>query len=216
MLKRLSKNAKITLSILLILLGVGLILFNYFESIKHNVFNYQNIRLMEQQIRIEEELEEIIVPDIVNEEPTTTKVEDDKLDNYIGYLSVPDANIKRGFVSLDSKYNSVKYNVMLIEGSTMPDVEKGNLILAAHRGNSSVSFFDKLLNVSIGSYAYVSYNNRVYKYELKNTYDEPKDGMLTIKRNADASCLTLITCNKKDKKTQKIFNYELVSVSREE
>ena len=216
MLKRLSKNAKITLSILLILLGVSLILFNYFESIKHNVFNYQNIKLMEQQIRLEEELEEIIVPDIVNEEPTTTKVEDDKLDNYIGYLSVPDANIKRGFVSLDSKYNSVKYNVMLIEGSTMPDVEKGNLILAAHRGNSSVSFFDKLLNVSIGSYAYVTYNNRVYKYELKNTYDEPKDGMLTIKRNADASCLTLITCNKKDKKTQKIFNYELVSVSREE
>lgn len=216
MLKRLSKNAKITLSILLILLGVSLILLNYFESIKHNVFNYQNIKLMEQQIRLEEELEEIIVPDIVNEEPTTTKVEDDKLDNYIGYLSVPDANIKRGFVSLDSKYNSVKYNVMLIEGSTMPDVEKGNLILAAHRGNSSVSFFDKLLNVSIGSYAYVTYNNRVYKYELKNTYDEPKDGMLTIKRNADASCLTLITCNKTDKKTQKIFNYELVSVSREE
>lgn len=129
-------------------------------------------------------------------------------------MSVPDANIKRGFVSLDSKYNSVKYNVMLIEGSTMPDVEKGNLILAAHRGNSSVSFFDKLLNVKIGSYAYVTYNNKVYKYELKNTYDEPKDGMLTIRRNADASCLTLITCNKVDKKTQKIFNYELVSVSR--
>ncbi len=213
MLKRLSKNAKITLSILLILLGIGLILFNYFDGIKHNVFNYQNIRLISQQVSIDEELEEIIEPDIINEEPTTQVVTDGK-DNYIGYLSVPDANIKRGFVSLDSKYNSVKYNVMLIEGSTMPDVEKGNLILAAHRGNSSVSFFDKLLNVKIGSYAYVTYNNKVYKYELKNTYDEPKDGMLTIRRNADASCLTLITCNKVDKKTQKIFNYELVSVSR--
>lgn len=213
MLKRLSKNAKITLSILLILLGIGLILFNYFDGIKHNVFNYQNIRLISQQVSIDEELEEIIEPDIINEEPTTQVVSDAK-DNYIGYLSVPDANIKRGFVSLDSKYNSVKYNVMLIEGSTMPDVEKGNLILAAHRGNSSVSFFDKLLNVKIGSYAYVTYNNKVYKYELKNTYDEPKDGMLTIRRNADASCLTLITCNKVDKKTQKIFNYELVSVSR--
>lgn len=212
--QKLSKNAKITLSILLILVGVGLILFNYFDSIKHNVFNYQNIRLMNQQIKLSEELEEIIVPDIVNEVPTTTQVVVDKKDNYIGYLSVPDANIKRGFVSLDSKYNSVKYNVMLIEGSTMPDVEKGNLILAAHRGNSSVSFFDKLLNVQIGSFAYVTYNNKVYKYELKNTYDEPKDGMLTIRRNADASCLTLITCNKVDKKTQKIFNYELVSVSR--
>lgn len=213
MLKRLSKNAKITLSILLILLGIGLILFNYFDGIKHNVFNYQNIRLISQQVSIDEELEEIIEPDIINEEPTTQVVTDGK-DNYIGYLSVPDANIKRGFVSLDSKYNSVKYNVMLIEGSTMPDVEKGNLILAAHRGNSSVSFFDKLLNVKIGSYAYVTYNNKVYKYELKNTYDEPKDGMLTIRRNADASCLTLITCNRNDKKTQKIFIYELVSVSR--
>lgn len=211
--QNLSKNAKITLSILLILLGIGLILFNYFDGIKHNVFNYQNIRLISQQVSIDEELEEIIEPDIINEEPTTQVVTDGK-DNYIGYLSVPDANIKRGFVSLDSKYNSVKYNVMLIEGSTMPDVEKGNLILAAHRGNSSVSFFDKLLNVKIGSYAYVTYNNKVYKYELKNTYDEPKDGMLTIRRNADASCLTLITCNKVDKKTQKIFNYELVSVSR--
>lgn len=213
MLKRLSKNAKITLSILLILLGIGLLLFNYFDTIKHNVFNYQNIRLISQQVKIDEELDEIIESDIITEEPTTQVVTDSK-DSYIGYLEVPDAKIKRGFVSLDSKYNSVKYNVMLIEGSTMPDVEKGNLILAAHRGNSSVSFFDKLLNVSIGSYAYVTYNNRVYKYELKNTYDEPKDGMLTIRRNADASCLTLITCNKVDKKTQKVFNYELVSVSR--
>ena len=212
MLRKLSKNAKITLSILLIILGIGLISFNYFDSIKHNVFNYQNIRLLEQQISLEEELEEIIVPDIITETMTTQVVVDSK-DNYIGYLEVPDVNIKRGFVSINSKYNSVKYNVMVIEGSTMPDVENGNLILAAHRGNSSVSFFDKLYKVKIGSYAYVTYNNNVYKYELKNTYDEPKDGMLTIRRNADASCLTLITCNR-DRKTQKIFNYELVSVSR--
>ena len=212
MLRKLSKNAKITLSILLIILGIGLISFNYFDSIKHNVFNYQNIRLLEQQISLEEELEEIIVPDIITE-TTTTQVVVDSKDNYIGYLEVPDVNIKRGFVPINSKYNSVKYNVMVIEGSTMPDVENGNLILAAHRGNSSVSFFDKLYKVKIGSYAYVTYNNNVYKYELKNTYDEPKDGMLTIRRNADASCLTLITCNR-DRKTQKIFNYELVSVSR--
>ena len=214
MLRRLSKNAKITLSILLILLGIGLITFNYFDSIKHNVFNNKNIRLLEQQVTLGEELEEIIEPDVITETTTTTKVAVEAKDNYIGYLSVPDVNIKRGFVSLGSKYNSVKYNVMVIEGSTMPDVEKGNLILAAHRGNSSVSFFDKLYKVKISSYAYVTYNDRVYKYELVNTYDEPKDGILTIRRNADVSCLTLITCNRHDKKTQKIFNYELVSVSR--
>lgn len=213
MLGKLSKNAKITLSILLVLLGFSLIAFNYFDTIKHNVFNNQNIRLLETQIRLDEEIEEIIEPEIITN-PTTTQVASLPNDNYIGYLSVPDVNIKRGFVSIDSKYNSVKYNIMVIEGSTMPDVDKGNLIIAAHRGNSSVSFFDKLYKVEIGSYAYVNYNNKTYKYELKNTYDEKKDGVLTIRRNADASCLTLITCNRNDKKTQKIFNYELVSVSR--
>ncbi|MDE5630199.1 MAG: sortase, partial [Bacilli bacterium] len=109
------------------------------------MFNQKNIELLEQEIVISEELEEI---DEV--EPTTTVVSqnpvsnEDRRDNYIGYLEVPDVKIKRGFVAMDSKYNSVGYNVMLIEGSEMPDVKNGNLILAAHRGNSSVSFFDKL------------------------------------------------------------------------
>lgn len=212
MLKRLSKNAKITLSILFIFIGLFLVTYDYFDTIKHNVFNYQNIRLMEQKVVIEETPEEIIEAEIITTTiPVTTQVTDQK-DNYIGILSVPDVNIKRGFVAIDSKYNSIRYNVMLISGSTMPDEKFGNLILAAHRGNSSVSFFENLYKVRVGSYAYVDYNNKVYKYELKSTYTEPKDGSLTIKRNADASCLTLITCTRNDKKTQTIFNYELVSV----
>lgn len=210
MLKRLSKNAKITLSILFILIGISLISYNYFDGIKQNLFNHENIKLMEQSINMEEEVEEILEADIVEEEVTT--IQEDSKDNYIGYLEVPDVSIKRGFLALDSKYNSIKYNVMLIEGSTMPDVVNGNLILAAHRGSSSVSYFENLYKVQIGSYAYVTYNNKKYTYVLKNTYDEPKDGILTIKRNADASCLTLITCNRNNKKTQTIFIYELVSV----
>lgn len=212
MLKKLSKNAKITLSILFILVGIFLVSYNYFDTIKHNVFNHQNIRLMEQTIVIGEELEEIIEAEIIT--PTTNIIDPviDKKDNYIGILSVPEVNIKRGFVAENSKYNSVSYNVMLISGSTMPDQKQGNLILAAHRGNSSVSFFENLYKLNIGANAYVEYRNKTYKYELKSTYTEPKDGSLTIKRNADASCLTLITCTRNDKKTQTIFNFELVSV----
>ena len=67
------------------------------------------------------------------------ELEKEKID-----ITMPSVKIKRGFVSPDSKYNSVGYNVMVIKGSKMPDVKNGNLILAAHRGNSSVSFFDKL------------------------------------------------------------------------
>ena len=207
------KNAKITLSILFTLAGLCLIFYSYFAGIKSNLFNYKNIKLMEQQVLITESLDEVSDVDLeglyVDPEDSLAA---DKVNNYIGYLEVPDVGIKRGFVSLDSKYNSVSYNVMLIKGSTMPDVKNGNLILAAHRGNSSVSFFDKLYKLVDGAYAYVNYQGKVYKYQLKNRYYENKDGILTIKRNAEASTLTLITCTRNDKTTQTVFIFELVSV----
>lgn len=214
MLERYHKNAKITLSILFIFAGIGLISYTYFDSIKSNVYNEMNIRYLEQQIVLSEPLEEIVVETPTTEiVTTTTKVTVDSRDNYIGYLEVPDVNIKRGFVSLDSKYNSVGYNVMLIEGSTMPDVKNGNLILAAHRGNSSVSFFNDLYKLDRRDKAIVTYNGKKYTYELVTSYEESKDGVLTIKRNADASTLTLITCTRKNKKTQTVFIFELVSVN---
>ena len=207
------KNAKITLSILFTFIGICLIFYSYFAGIKSNLFNYKNIKLMEQQILITEELGEITDDDLegIYVDPSDT-FSADRVDSYIGYLEVPDVGIKRGFVSLDSKYNSVGYNVMLIEGSTMPNVKNGNLILAAHRGNSAVSFFDKLYQLTDDAYAYVTYQGKVYAYQLKSRYYENKDGSLTITRNADVSTLTLITCTRNDKTTQTIFIFELVSV----
>ncbi|MCX4249278.1 MAG: sortase [Bacilli bacterium] len=208
------KNAKILLSILFILIGLILIFSNYFAGIKSNVFNKKNIALLEQQVLITEALDEVSDEDLNN---TVVDLDDrlgpDKVDAYIGYLTVPDVDIKRGFVDITSKYNSVSYNVMLIEGSDMPDRENGNLILAAHRGSSSVSFFDKLYKLNDNAKAYITFQGKVYEYELKNRYLEPKDGELMIKRNGDVNTLTLITCTRNDKTTQTIFIFELVSVA---
>lgn len=208
------KNAKLLLSILFTLIGIFMISSSYFSGIKSNVFNQKNIELMEQQILITESLEELSEDDLNN---TVVDIDDiksfDKIDAYIGYLSVPDVDIKRGFVDVDSKYNSVGYNVMLIRGSDMPDVENGNLILAAHRGNSSVSFFDKLYKLEDNAKAYITFQGKVYEYELKTRYLEAKDGELTIRRNANVNTLTLITCTRNDKTTQTVFIFELVSVA---
>lgn len=206
MLKKLSKNAKITLSILLLFLGIVCLTFTYFQTIKQNLFNEKNLRYFE-EIDISEAVDE------VNEETNTEEVTTTKPIinyNYIGYLDIPKINLKRGFVSLNSKYNSVSYNVMLIKGSSMPDVKNGNLILAAHRGNSSVSFFDKLYKLEIGDEANITYNNKVYKYKLVNTYLEEKDGSIAIYRDETKNTLTLITCTRGDKKTQTVFIFELI------
>ena len=206
MLKKLSKNAKITISILFVFIGLVLITFDYFSGIKNNLFNQKNIELLEQQIVLTEEIDEI------TDEPIQDVSVPKDNDDYIGYLSIPDIRLKRGFTSLNSKYNSVSYNVMLINGSDMPDVENGNLILAAHRGNTSVSFFDKLYTLKEGAKATINYNNKNYTYTLKTSYLEPKDGVLTIRRREDVNTLTLITCTRKDKTSQTIFIFELESV----
>lgn len=208
------KNAKITLSILFTLTGLCLIFYSYFAGVKSNLFNYKNIKLLEQQVLITEALMEVSEADL---EGIYVDPEDmigaNNPDSYIGYLEVPDVGIKRGFVSLDSKYNSISYNIMLVKGSTMPDKKNGNLIFAAHRGSSSVSFFDKLYKLTDGAHAYVTYKGKVYDYQLKAKYYEKKDGILTIRRNADVSSLTLITCTRNDKTTQTVFVFELVSVN---
>lgn len=204
MLEKLSKNAKVTLGILLLFLGIGCLSFTYFKTIKSNIFNEKNLKYFE-EVDIAETIEEVV--DETAPEETTTPVINY---NYIGYLDIPKINLKRGFVSLNSKYNSISYNVMLIKGSSMPDVKNGNLMLAAHRGNSSVSFFDKLYKLNLGDEANVTYNDKVYTYKLVNTYLEAKDGTIAIYRDENKTTLTLITCTRGDKKTQTVFIFELV------
>lgn len=204
MLEKLSKNAKVTLGILLLFLGISCLLFTYFKTIKSNIFNEKNLKYFE-EVDIAETIEEV-VDETVPEETTTPVINY----NYIGYLDIPKINLKRGFVSLNSKYNSISYNVMLIKGSSMPDVKNGNLILAAHRGNSSVSFFDKLYKLNLGDEANVTYNDKVYTYKLVNTYLEAKDGTIAIYRDENKTTLTLITCTRGDKKNQTVFIFELV------
>lgn len=204
MLEKLSKNAKVTLGILLLFLGISCLLFTYFKTIKSNIFNEKNLKYFE-EVDIAETIEEV-VDETVPEETTTPVINY----NYIGYLDIPKINLKRGFVSLNSKYNSISYNVMLIKESSMPDVKNGNLILAAHRGNSSVSFFDKLYKLNLGDEANVTYNDKIYTYKLVNTYLEAKDGTIAIYRDENKTTLTLITCTRGDKKTQTVFIFELV------
>ena len=53
---------------------------------------------------------------------------------------------------------------------------------------------------------------RKYNYKIVNIYTDSKDGTVTIYRNENKSCLTLITCTKDDSTTQTIYIFELVNV----
>lgn len=138
-------------------------------------------------------------------------------ENYSKYnmvVEVPSVGIKKGIYPMSSPYNNIKYNVQLMQTSTTPDCKNGNVILAAHNGNSTVSFFDNLKNAKKGDSVNLYYRGIQYAYRLVNIYEVLKNGTVEIKRDTTKSCVTLITCKSKDKSRQVVYIGELESTKQ--
>ena len=149
-----------------------------------------------------------------NENSDSSKNDEIALSNeasyYFGYLEIPKINLKKGLVPLNSSENTVSKNVQTIYPSDYPDVDKGNLILAAHSGTSYISFFNELYKLNKGDNVYVWYNNYKYIYKITNIYTQPKNGRINIYRDYDKTTLTLITCTRNSKTTQTVYISELI------
>lgn len=218
-----SRNQKIIFSFIILFIGVFIFASEYFNSKKIEAYDYINEVYYSEIVSIDSEVEE--VDEIVNVEENNEEesVEDTSNSNnyeftnidsdmvYVGYLSIPNINLKKGFTEKTSKYNTVSRNIQILSASDYPDKDKGNVIIAAHSGNSSVSYFNKLYLLNKGDLAYIDYNNVKYTYKIVEIYTIPKTGKAEIKRNKNVSTLTLITCTKDDKTTQTIYVSELIS-----
>lgn len=140
---------------------------------------------------IEEQQEEI------TDNTTTEEVVEEKKEtsiNYIAVLRIPKINFKRGLVDKDSKYNNIKYNIMIHKESDAPDKEGGNVILVAHSGTAGVSYFRNVDKLSLNDEIYLDYNNKTYSYKITNIYDIEKTGIAPIRKETTKSTITLITC----------------------
>lgn len=140
------------------------------------------------------------------QESTHKKVVDKKSEeDYLGILHIPSINLTRGFYKQTSSLNNVNKNIYYVKESIPLEYSSSMLILAAHRGNSKVSFFNDLDKLNLGSTIYLDYKGKRYTYILSNKYDELKDGHLNIIRKKNKDSLVLITCNKSKKKYQTIY-----------
>lgn len=220
--KKVNKNIKIKKShllligSLLIFDGVLILVSNHLQSLKSQVFaDMQVIMSTDNMEEKEETISDAPVASNISQNDIQESNQEDKeninYDKYLGVLEIPRISLKRGFYNIDSKYNDISHNVTLVKGSTMPDIDKGNLILMAHSGDAYVSYFAYLYKMKIGNYIYITYNGVKYKYKLVNIYDVAKTGSVTIVRNYDKTTLTLITCTKDDSTKQTIYIAELVS-----
>lgn len=186
---------------------IGRIAYNYYIELRdyNKAQEFLNIG--------KEEIEEIKV-DIDEEEIKEQPKQEEKKTsnyNYIGVLEIPKINIKRGFLNIKDKGNNVNKNLQVIKGSDMPNVKNGNLIIAAHSGNSYISYFKNLHKLSNDDVAYVYFNNIKYTYKVVGKYDAEKNGKVTIHRDNKKNTLTLITCSQTDKTKQIVYILELES-----
>ena len=211
--KKIKKSQILLLGSLLVFVGICTLSFEYLGRMKDDVFTDMDLKLNAGLVVADDEEATTDVP-ITNNLPEDNKqvVQAPVIDysKYLAVLEIPKVGLKRGFYNLDSKYNDIQYNVTLVEGSNMPDVVNGNLILMAHSGDAAVSYFAYLYILKIGDKAYVTYNGNKYTYQIVNIYDVPKTGRVKIVRSYDKTTLTLITCTKNNDKSQTVYILELV------
>ena len=133
-------------------------------------------------------------------------------EEYFGILEIPKLGLQQPFYEERSAFNNVDKHVYLVPGSTMPWEEYSNLILAAHSGNSSVSYFRNLDQVAMKDIATLLISGKSYTYQLVSIYTEKKDGTITIHREPKKNNLTLITCDRENKDQQLVFIFEFIYI----
>lgn len=202
--ERISPEMIAVIATISILLGGFFLSYNYIQSKKVVAFDYiANIFYNENQ--------EIILQDGEHQEEEEEEL-GEVTNDYIGYLSIPKINLKKGFLDKRSPENDVEKNILVVEGSNYPDKDKGNLMLAGHSGTGWKAFFNDLYKLNKGDIAVVTYKGKTYTYKIVNIYTQPKVGKIAIYRNYDKTTLTLITCTNHDSTTQTIYIAELQSV----
>ena len=186
--KRISPSETAFIGAIITLIGGFFISYNYIESQKIMAYDYManafydgnQVTVAENENNQTEEKKEGLSGEITND--------------YIGYLNIPKINLTKGFLDNRSSENDVEKNILVVEGSNYPDVDKGNFILAGHSGTGWKAFFNDLYKLSAGDTAKITYKDKTYTYQITNIYKQPKTGKLAIYRNYDKTTLTLITC----------------------
>ena len=201
------KNKKIYFySLSLMIIGSSLIIGKCLYRYNFNIKNNKQIEEYFTSPIIINESNNKLTNEIKKQVKTNNNQNNEK---YISVLEIPKISLKVGIYDKKSKLNNVNKNIYLLNESNMPNEENGNFILAAHSGNSNISYFKNLPKLIINDIAYVYYEGIKYKYKLVNNYEVDKTGKIAIVRNLEKNTMTLITCKRNTDK-QLVFIFEIM------
>lgn len=198
----------IAFGLILILVGFFFLSHDFIVERRERTFSKMNLELTELLAQVDENQEEESIPS--EEVPEEQPQEMVDYETYAGILKIPKIGFEKGFYVKESPLNNVKFNLKILDASSYPDEENGNVIIIGHSGNYSNSYFANLYQLQVGDTASIHYQDEIYTYKIVNIYQEAKDGTVTIYRDETKNCLTLITCTKDDSTSQTVYIFELV------
>ena len=185
--KKKFKSQFLVIGSLSILVGISIIGYHIYSDYRLKNIEDNNIQEFFNEEQNEETIQEEVFVEVENKNVDETNYD------YIAVLEIPKINLKRG-LSQDKYYNNVNRNVEILKGSTMPNISKGNFILAGHSGSGRVAYFRNLNKLTIGDISYIYYGGIKYTYKVNNIYDIEKTGTATITRDLNKTTLTMINC----------------------
>jgi len=124
-------------------------------------------------------------------------------DDIRGKIIINRINLSNNLYAINSKENNVEKNVTILKGNF--EDKNGTVIIAAHSGNSKISYFEKLNKLQLNDIVKIIYNNKTYNYIVKDIWDTKKNGSIKIP-NMNKNQLVLTTCSPNKNNYQLIIN----------
>ena len=177
-------------------IGLILVILGHYYFCSYVLSEVQTIKDYEPTFKYEDKSDKKVVNEKIKNEGAIKieKVKNVRSDDYLGIIEIPKINLQKRLYDINSYQNDVNKNIEILDSSDMPNVLGGNLILAAHNGNTSVGYFRNLHKLKLGDEVNISYNDVNYTYEITKIYDVLKTGKVNIKRDKSKTTITLITC----------------------
>ncbi len=125
-------------------------------------------------------------------------------------MEIPKINLKKGFLNINDKDNTVNKNIQVLNNSVMPDIENSILAIASHAGNGWNAFFKNLYKLELNDDIYVYYNNVRYSYKVIDIYNAEKNGTISISKSNKDTLLVLTTCNLTDRTKQRVVIAKMI------
>lgn len=173
--------------------------------LSYHIYNYCIIKFNNQ--KVDNYLVEYEIQDNYRENNIQKIEYQEKSNDYLGVLLIPKLNFKQGFYNINDERNNVNQNIEVLKGSEMPDIKGSSLVIAGHKGESYLGYFNNLDKLAINDELDIIYQNQKYQYTIFDIYELERNGRISFTKNINENYLVLTTCSKKN-------NLQLVVVGK--